>query len=123
MNYTATFVSYKRGEPVMSTYSRLYSGADGESHFEDIEIDLASTEYAPPAPPLDLSSFTPATQFGFMRAGRLVERLTSFIGAEYLFSCSAAREVTPATAKRGVLRPAACCSLRTRAEKVMLRGW
>ncbi len=52
----------------MSTYSRLYADADGESHFEDIEIDLASTDYAPPAPPLDLSSFTPATQFGFMRA-------------------------------------------------------
>jgi hypothetical protein len=52
----------------MSTYSRLYAGADGESHFEDIEIDLASTDYVPPAPPLDLSSLTPATQFGFMRA-------------------------------------------------------
>lgn len=52
----------------MITYSRLYADADGESHFEDIEIDLASSDYAPPAPPLDLSSFTPATQFGFMRA-------------------------------------------------------
>src|SRR5258708_16665413 len=52
----------------MNTYPRLYADADGESHFEDIEIDLAATEYAPPAPPLDLSSFTPATQFGFMRA-------------------------------------------------------
>jgi hypothetical protein len=52
----------------MSTYPRLYADADGESHFEDSEIGLVSTEYAPPAPPLDLSSFTPATQFGFMRA-------------------------------------------------------
>ena len=52
----------------MSTYARLYADDRGESHFEDIEIDLAATEYAPPAPPLDLSSFTPATQFGFMRA-------------------------------------------------------
>lgn len=52
----------------MPTYSRLYADAEGESHFEDVEIDLASTDYAPPAPPLDLSSFTPATQFGFMRA-------------------------------------------------------
>jgi hypothetical protein len=68
MNYTATFISYKRRELEMSTYTRLYTDADGESHFEDIEIDLASTEYAPPAPPLDLSSFTPAAQFGFMRA-------------------------------------------------------
>ena len=52
----------------MSTYPRLYVDADVESHFEDLEIDLASTDYAPPAPPLDLASFTPATQFGFMRA-------------------------------------------------------
>ena len=52
----------------MSTYARLYADEHGESHFEDIEIDLAATEYAPPAPPLDLSTFTPATQFGFMRA-------------------------------------------------------
>jgi len=50
------------------TYTRLYSDAQGDSHFEDIEIDLTSTDYAPPAPPLSLSSFTPATQFGFMNA-------------------------------------------------------
>jgi hypothetical protein len=52
----------------MNTYPRLYADDRGESHFEDIGIDLASTEYAAPAPPLDLSSFTPAAQFGFMRA-------------------------------------------------------
>ena len=52
----------------MPTYTRLYADAEGESHLEEIEIELASTEYAAPAPPLDLSSFTPATQFGFMRA-------------------------------------------------------
>jgi len=68
MNYTASFISYKRPEPEMSTYPRLYADANGESHFEDIEIDLASTDYAPPAPPLDLSSFTPVTEFGFMSA-------------------------------------------------------
>ena len=52
----------------MISYTRLYSDAEGESHFEDAEIDLALTAYAPPAPPLGLSSFTPATQFGFMNA-------------------------------------------------------
>ena len=52
----------------MITYSRLYADEHGESHFEDIEIDLTLTEYVPPAPPLSLSSFTPATQFGFMNA-------------------------------------------------------
>lgn len=52
----------------MSAYSRLFADENGESHFDDVEIDLATTEYAPPAPPLDLSSFTPAMQIGFMRA-------------------------------------------------------
>src|SRR5712664_1582268 len=68
MNYTASFISYKRRESEMNTYPRLYADEHGESHFADVEIDLAATEYAPPAPLLDLSSFTPATQFGFMRA-------------------------------------------------------
>ena len=49
-------------------YTRLYSDDRGESHFEDIESDLKLVEYAPPAPPLYLSSFTPATQFRFMNA-------------------------------------------------------
>jgi hypothetical protein len=52
----------------MITYTRLYSDAQGESHFGDVEIDLALTDYAPPAPPLSLSSSVPATQFGFMNA-------------------------------------------------------
>jgi hypothetical protein len=52
----------------MTTYARLYSDDEGESHFEDVEIDLTSTDYAPPAPPLNLSAFTPATQFCFMNA-------------------------------------------------------
>jgi hypothetical protein len=49
-------------------YPRLYTSTNGESHFEDVEIDLTLTDYAPPAPPLELSSVTPATQFGFMNA-------------------------------------------------------
>lgn len=52
----------------MATYTRLYADEDGESHFEDVEIDLTLTEYAPPAPLLELSSTTPAKQFGFMNA-------------------------------------------------------
>jgi len=52
----------------MTTYTRLYADADGESHFEDVEVELTLTDHAPPAPPLDLSSFTPATQFAFMSA-------------------------------------------------------
>lgn len=47
---------------------RLESDADGESHFEDVEIELDLTDYAPPAPPLYLSPATPAKAFAFMKA-------------------------------------------------------
>jgi hypothetical protein len=52
----------------MNIYTRLYTNEQGESRFEDLVIDLSLTDYEPPAPPLELSSFTPAMQFGFMRA-------------------------------------------------------
>lgn len=49
-------------------YPRLYNGADGQSHFEDVEIDLTLMDYAPPSPPLKLSATIPAQGFGFMNA-------------------------------------------------------
>ena len=52
----------------VSIYTQLYSDESGESHFDDVEIEFTSSDYAPPAPPLDLSAFTAATQFGFMKA-------------------------------------------------------
>jgi hypothetical protein len=52
----------------MKTYVRLFSDDAGESHFQNVEIEFAATDYAPPAAPLDLSTFTGAEQIGFMRA-------------------------------------------------------
>jgi hypothetical protein len=49
-------------------YARLYADDDGESHFEDVEIDLVLTKYVPLTTPLYLSTPSPATQFGFMNA-------------------------------------------------------
>lgn len=47
---------------------RLYGDSAGESHFEDVEIELNLTDYAPPAPALYLSATTPANAFAFMHA-------------------------------------------------------
>ena len=47
--------------------TRLFSDESGESHFEDIEIDMSSIQYAPPAPALDISEPTDATQFFWFR--------------------------------------------------------
>ncbi|HEY6046891.1 MAG TPA: hypothetical protein VIU65_09825 [Pyrinomonadaceae bacterium] len=49
-------------------YTRLYATADGESHFEQVEVELSLTDYAPPAPPLKLSATHASSQFGFMEA-------------------------------------------------------
>src|SRR5438876_11958310 len=51
----------------MITYARLYADEVGASHFEDIEMDLPLTDYAP-APPLSLSAFLSASQVRFMNA-------------------------------------------------------
>ena len=47
-------------------YVRVYADADGESHMEDLEIAFTSVDYAPPAPPIDVSAFAPATAYGFL---------------------------------------------------------
>jgi len=46
-------------------YTRIYADTKGESHFIDVEIELEPIEFAPPAPPVNLSSFTLATQYAF----------------------------------------------------------
>jgi hypothetical protein len=49
-------------------YARLFADDAGESHFEDVEHELNLIDFAPPAPPLFLSSLTPAAQVGFFAA-------------------------------------------------------
>ena len=47
-------------------YVRVYADAAGESHFEDVAVPLASVDFAPPAPPVRLSPFSPAARYGFL---------------------------------------------------------
>ncbi len=53
--------------PNTITCARLYADADGESHFEDIEFDMALIAFAPPAPALDVSDPIKTTHFSWMR--------------------------------------------------------
>ncbi|MGI8486197.1 MAG: cupin domain-containing protein [Thermomicrobiales bacterium] len=48
-------------------YIRVYVDENGESHFEDVEVELNATDFAPPAPPLQLSPMTPASGVAFVR--------------------------------------------------------
>jgi hypothetical protein len=47
-------------------YVRLYTDSDGQTHFEDVKVDLASTNFVTSAPPLDLSRPIPAEHFAFI---------------------------------------------------------
>ncbi len=47
-------------------YVRIYADAMDASHFADIDVEMAPSDFAPPAPSLNVSGFTPATQAGFV---------------------------------------------------------
>ena len=42
--------------------TRIWADEVGTSHFADIDIDLETTDYAPPAPPFEVSAPFPAEQ-------------------------------------------------------------
>jgi hypothetical protein len=48
--------------------TRLFADTEGESHMEDIEVEMKAVDFAPPAPPLNLSRFMEATRFAFLHA-------------------------------------------------------
>ena len=49
-------------------YTRLYDDADGTARFEDLEMSFTAADFAPPAPPLDVSPPMPAQAVLFLRA-------------------------------------------------------
>jgi quercetin dioxygenase-like cupin family protein len=47
-------------------YHRLYADADGESHIEEVAVEMESVEFAPPSPAMHVAAFQPATQYSFV---------------------------------------------------------
>lgn len=47
-------------------YVRIYSDSLGESHFEDLTVNLNEIDFAPPAPPIFTSDLNPSAQYGFI---------------------------------------------------------
>ena len=48
-------------------YIRVYNGDDGAARFEDREVEFAGSVFAPPAPPLDVSTAVPVGELLFIR--------------------------------------------------------
>jgi hypothetical protein len=48
-------------------YTIVYGDSSGESHFRDDELDFQQVNFAPPAPPVDLTEFIPASKLVFFR--------------------------------------------------------
>jgi hypothetical protein len=57
--------------PSRLTYPRLYCTPDGNSHWENVSVELRKTDFAPPAPPIHIGEKAPAssTFFGGFEAG------------------------------------------------------
>src|SRR5688500_14246388 len=47
-------------------YARSYPGPDGESHFEDIQVEFTPVPYVPRSPMVDLSASTAASAATFV---------------------------------------------------------
>lgn len=51
---------------VKMSYIRIYADQSGESHFQDVDVEMTLADFAPPAPPINLSHFWPSTVVGFL---------------------------------------------------------
>lgn len=49
---------------------RIYTDESGESRAEELDMPMSPVDFAPPAPPLDLSEFREARRVGVLRAPR-----------------------------------------------------
>ena|SRR5690349_6917252 len=47
-------------------YVRVYADHHGDSHFEDVEVAMPLADFAPPAPPVELSPFMHVDKVGFL---------------------------------------------------------
>jgi hypothetical protein len=46
-------------------YTKVFADEEGETHFENVEIELELVDFAPPAQPINFSSFKPAMRYAF----------------------------------------------------------
>lgn len=49
-------------------YVRMFADQRGETHFQDVSVELRPADFAPPAPLMAVSRFMPASGLGFLSA-------------------------------------------------------
>ncbi|MFN0038354.1 MAG: cupin domain-containing protein [Burkholderiales bacterium] len=47
-------------------YTEMYTDADGETHFRNVQVKLSLVDVAPPAAPMNVSEFRAAREVGFI---------------------------------------------------------
>ena len=62
---TSASAQTNTGLPTSVTYAQVYVTPDGETHFRNVTVPLASAVTAPPAQPLGVSEEQPATTIRF----------------------------------------------------------
>jgi hypothetical protein len=49
----------------MTSVLRIYADVDGESHFEEVELEFEQTDLVPPAPPVSMTALAASDRYGF----------------------------------------------------------
>jgi hypothetical protein len=63
VNYVTITRSAKEKNMSSIKYDRLYSGSDGTSRVQkNLEIEVMARDFVPPAPPIGVSEFNPASK-------------------------------------------------------------
>ena len=63
--FSAVCIATDSASPQSLVYTRVFTGEDGLTHFAATTVALEVKDFAPPAPPLALSSRIPATDIAF----------------------------------------------------------
>jgi hypothetical protein len=61
-----SYAQERPSDPGILKYMRIYSDSIGETHFEELELNLNETDFAPPAPPIYTSDLISSTSYGFL---------------------------------------------------------
>ena len=107
-------------------YVRVHDGIDGETHFEDVDVELEFAPFAPPAPPIAVSDSLPAAAVVFF--GGPENWFGDFHPTpqrQFCMLCEGQLELqtTDGEARAGSARATSCSSTTSAAEVTSRGSW